>query len=237
MRTIPQTRPGEVLVQCVWPASRGPKPDCRSDSGVIWAGHGDVKAYPADRWPLLAEHPDVWRLFDPETMSLAGTAGAASAQAAPQLAGPTRLERDQANVLQMAMERIRQLEEANAKLRKAAEPAADPVSQLVPHDLEERQQQAASRNTDLVAVVIDDGDPDDSGAAVESRQEPVAVVAHEALKAPALMLTIDDLKAMSVEEVRQLATARAYMLNPRLKAEKLYEQFLEMQALRAEQKA
>lgn len=234
MRTIPQTRPGEVLVQCVWPAARGPKPDCRSDSGVIWAGHGDVKAYPADRWPLLAEHPDVWRLFDPATMSLAGTAGAVSAQADAQPDQPTQLERDQADVLQQAMERIRYLE---ALVAKHLVKQVEPTSPLVPNDLEERQQQAASRNTDLVAVVLDDGAPDDSGAAVGDQADTETVAAHETLKAPALMLTIDDLKAMSVEEVRQLATARAYMLNPRLKAEKLYEQFLEMQAMRAEKKA
>jgi|GEM_PF-3379013 len=235
MRTIPQTRPGEVLVQCVWPAARGPKPDCRSNSGVIWDGHGDVKAYPADRWPLLAEHPDVWRLFDPATMSPAGTAGAATAQPDAQRAQtdqPTQLERDHADVLQQAMERIRQLEAMVAGLR----PKTPPV---VSQDLEERQDLAASRNTDLVQVVLEDGNPDDSGADVGdlAPAQPVAVIAHEALKAPALMLSLDDLKAMSVEEVRQLATARSYMLNPRLKPEKLYEQFLEMQALRAETKA
>lgn len=233
MRTIPQTRPGEVLVQCVWPASRGPKPDCRSDSGVIWAGHGDVKAYPADKWPLLAEHPDVWRLFDPETMSLAGTAGAASAQADAQPGKPdqpTSLERDQADVIQQAMERIRYLEALVAKhLVKQVEPTSLQVS----HDLEERQQQAASRNTDLVAVVIDDA----TDTAETGQAKFAAVAAHEKLKAPAITLSLDDLKAMSVEEVRQLAVARDYGLSPRLLPEKLYKHFLEIQAMRAEKKA
>lgn len=228
MQTIPTTKPGEVLVQCVWPAARGPKPDCRADTGVVWAGHGDVKAYPADKWPLLALHPDVWRLYDPAAMSL--RSATASATAAAQ---PTQLERDQAGVLQQAMARIRQLEAMVAQhLPKAPETPKAPE----PDDLDERQQQAAGRNTDLVAVVVGDGEPD-AGADLGDRAPAVAVVAHAAVQAPALMLTIDDLKAMSVEDVRQLANARSYGLNPRLLPEKLYQRFLEMQELRAEQKA
>lgn len=225
MRAIPQTRPGEVLVQCVWPAARGPKPDCRGDTGVIWAGHGDVKAYPADKWPLLAEHPDVWRLYD------GGSAANAAEAVAP--AQATQLEAAQAEVLRQAMARIRQLEEMLAK--HLPKPPAEPKEQQVQNDLEERQQLAASRNTDLVAVVLDDDDQDAVDDTVGGQSGEVAV--HRALQEPALMLTIDDLKAMPVEDVRQLANARSYMLNPRLRPERLYEQFLEMQRLRAEQKA
>lgn len=236
MRTIPQTRPGEVLVQCVWPATRGAKPDCRGDTGVVWAGHGDVKAYPADKWHLLADHPDVWRLFDPATMSVPAGNGAANVQAPLQLQQhqATKLERDQAALLRRAMERIRELEEMVATLRqsKPADPAA-PEDAQEQQGLDERVELAASRNTDLVEVVIDDA----TDTAETGQAKFAAVAAHEKLKAPAITLSLDDLKAMSVEEVRQLAVARDYGFSPRLLPEKLYSKFLEMQALRSEKKA
>lgn len=64
---IPKPREGYVLVELVWPESRGEKNDCKAGTPVLWRGKGDVQRYPALLWPKLAPHPDVWRLYDPVT--------------------------------------------------------------------------------------------------------------------------------------------------------------------------
>jgi hypothetical protein len=52
--------PKNVLVRLV--ADRDFKDDCRAGTGVVWRGKGDVQSYPAEHWPKLAAHPDVWEL-------------------------------------------------------------------------------------------------------------------------------------------------------------------------------
>ncbi len=202
MRTIPEQKPGHVLVELVWPESRGEKTDCKNYTDVVWSNRGDVKNYPAHLWPRLREHPDVWRLYTP-----------AEPAAAPAPAQPV------------------------AK----TEPSVDGQED----ELLERQQEAAGRNTDLVAVMVgfeDDGDvaadtpvraTEPPRSATVQEQQAETVVAHAVRKDGPVLLTLADLQAMSVQAVRELAQQRDYMLHPRMKAEKLYEQFLNMQALRA----
>lgn len=60
-----------VRVRLVWPADRGAKQDCRASTGVIWSGNGDVQNFPADKWHLLAPHPDVWELVDDKDQEVA----------------------------------------------------------------------------------------------------------------------------------------------------------------------
>lgn len=193
MRTIPEQKPGHVLVELVWPESRGEKIDCKNYTGIVWSGRGDVQNYPADLWPRLRGHHDVWRLYEP---------------------------REQAD-------------------KAVATPDAG-------DELERRQQEAAGRNTDLVAVMVGfeddstedaeallDTEPAEPGAAKVEEATPSLVVAHSVRKDGPLLLTLEDLESMPVEDVRQLAVDRDYMLHPRLKRENLLTQFLEAQALRA----
>ncbi len=192
MRTIPAQQPGHVLVELVWPASRGEKTDCKNYTGVVWSGRGDVQNYPANLWHRLREHPDVWRLYVPP------------AEPAP--------------------------------AQTAAAPAAEP--EKTEQGMLERQQEAAGRNTDLVAVMVgfeDDGDVvPDAGQRSEVQAAAETVVAHSVAAVEKLTLSLADLEAMSVQDVRELAQKRDYMLNPRLKGPSLHKAFLEMQALRAE---
>lgn len=200
MTTIPEQKPGHVLVELVWPESRGEKEDCKNRTGVVWSGRGDVQNYPENLWPRLKEHHDVWRLYE--------ASGSAHTTAAPP--SPTQEGVDG--------------EEARQD-----------------DDLQLRQQEAAGKNTDLVAVMV--GFEDDSSEAEEQAPEDPAaepavadlkaVAAHTLDKGVPLLLTRVDLESMSVQDVRQLAIDRDYMLNPRLKAEKLFVEFLAMQALRA----
>jgi len=53
-----------VRVRLVWPAERGAKDDCQANTGIVWSAAGDVQDFPADKWHLLAGHPDVWQLVD-----------------------------------------------------------------------------------------------------------------------------------------------------------------------------
>ena len=208
MRTIPQQQPGHVLVELVWPESRGEKADCKNYTGTVWSGRGDVQNYPANLWPKLREHHDVWRLYCPADADVA--------------ANPTEKE----------------------------DPAAASETGDAEGDLKERQQEAAGRNTDLVAVMVgfeDDGEVAGGEPAAAPANEPSVelpseqpagkpvetVVAHSVRRDGPVLLTLADLQAMSVQAVRELAQERDYMLHPRMKAEKLYEQFLNMQALRA----
>ena len=56
-----------VLVQCIWPESRGAKDDCQNHTKVVWAGHGDIQPYPKNLvHKLVIDHPTVWRLVDPD---------------------------------------------------------------------------------------------------------------------------------------------------------------------------
>ncbi len=204
MQTIPAQQPGHVLVQLVWPESRGEKTDCKNYTGIVWSGRGDVQNYPANLWPRLREHPDVWRLYTPA-------------------------------------------EQAPAPAPAPAQPAAKTEPPVAGQEdkLLERQQEESGRNTDLVAVMVgfeDDGDvaADEQVGATEpprsaqiQEQQAETVVAHAMRKDGPVLLTLADLQAMSVQAVRELAQQRDYMLHPRMKAEKLYEQFLNMQALRA----
>lgn len=96
-------------------------------------------------------------------------------------------------------------------------PAAKPVEEDQ-EDLKQRQEEAAGRNTDLVAVVVGFDD--------EPAGEAVEVQAHEAEKAVDLSLTQADLDVLQDQEIRQLAIDREYGLHPRLKRENLIEQFL-----------
>lgn len=194
MRTIPEHKPGHVLVELVWPESRGEKSDCKNYTGIVWSGRGDVQNYPEPLWQKLREHHDVWRLYEP---------------------------REQA---------------AKAV---ATSDAGD--------DLERRQQEAAGRNTDLVAVLagfeddsseaVEDGSPEapaESVAAHAAESSQVAiVVAHAKQKDANLLLTLEDLEAMPDEDVRQLARSRDYLLHHRLNSKSLRKHFMDAQASRA----
>lgn len=116
-----------VKVQCIWPAERGAKNDCRGGTNVVWAGHGDVQDYPAHLWPRLAAHPDVWRLYDPE----ADARVAAAKQAA---------EAAQAEALRVAQEAERIQREEEARLAAEAQAAAA------------EREKAAGNGTDLAVV-------------------------------------------------------------------------------------
>lgn len=70
----PVQRSKTVEVRLIWPAVRGAKEDCRANTGIIWTGHGDVQDYPADKWYLLAVHPDVWELVNPADATVAAQA-------------------------------------------------------------------------------------------------------------------------------------------------------------------
>ena len=54
-----------VRVEYVGAKARGVK-DNVGGTGIRWAHPGDVQSVPDLAWPMLAEHPDVWRLVDAE---------------------------------------------------------------------------------------------------------------------------------------------------------------------------
>lgn len=103
-----------VKVQCIWPAERGEKNDCRGGTNVVWSGHGDVQDYPAHLWPRLAAHPDVWKLYDPE----ADARIAAAQEAKDKAEAEARRAAEEA-------ERIRQEEEARLTAEAQAKAAGN----------------------------------------------------------------------------------------------------------------
>lgn len=36
--------------------------DTVAGTGITWVGEGDVQAVPAEAWPALSKHPDIWQL-------------------------------------------------------------------------------------------------------------------------------------------------------------------------------
>lgn len=193
-----------VKVMCVWPPERGPKDDCRNRTGVVWAGHGDVQDYPAHLWPKLAEHPDVWKLHDPE----ADARIAAARQRAAQAQAEARAAIEEA-------ERIARMEE-----QRLAQAALDAAAR------------GQETGTDVVTItsVNKPGDTAESGTANATEPSKASGNPEGPTVDPLTHLfTEEELLTLSVDLVREIAEARKYDLHPRLKPENLIARFLEAQ--------
>lgn len=57
------------------------KEDNVAGSGVVWIGNGDVQEVPAEAWPKLAKHPDVWELVEQKGEVASSFAGLSDAVA------------------------------------------------------------------------------------------------------------------------------------------------------------
>lgn len=84
----------------------------KGKTGVVWNGHGDVQAVPAEAWPKLAPHADVWELVEGQTAPQSlGLADAKPAQ-----------EVDDEDLKAMTVK-------AEPVAKRAAEPAPEPATE------------------------------------------------------------------------------------------------------------
>ena len=131
-------RSGFVLVELVWPESRGAKNDCRAGTSTMWSGHGDVQWYPAALWSKLAPHPDVWRLIDVESAQRAIEVAAAAKRAAEDAALVLKAKEDQV--------------EADKRALHEAEIAADKAEELERSAAQAAKDAGVATNTDVVTL-------------------------------------------------------------------------------------
>lgn len=201
---------GEPMVQvrCIWPASRGTKDDCRGKTKTVWSGHGDIQAYPARLWPLLAAHADVWELADAR---VAAEIGRTDAQE----------DADRAKKVAMAHAIIA---EADAEDKRRAEAEANRRAQLEAAEAEALQkamnaqqaiEEASGKNTDVVSATPNSG----TGAVPPPG-------GTEKLK----FASVEALDAANDDSIRAVALERGYALNPRLNPVNLRLKFMEAQA-------
>jgi MoxR-like ATPase len=191
-----------VLVQCIWPESRGAKNDCQNHTKVVWAGHGDIQAYPkALVGKLINDHPTVWRLVDPDAEAKEAERTAQAAVVAAQ------------NAIHLA-------EEAKARAEAAKRSAADRVAAQV-QALKDAEAERAGAAEALAAAEAD------RIAAELGTQTNTDVVLATALP---VQFTAEMLADMPDADVRAEAQKRSYGLHPRLGPEKLRVEFLACQA-------
>lgn len=210
--TLQQARAGGVVnVELV--CDREFKDDCRCNTGIVWNGKGDVQPYPANLWPKLAVHPDVWRLAEvqPEGVNVTKVRseslederkrlGVAEAERVA-AASETKASADSLNDLALA---------AEANLAKAQREAEDARKAA-----DARAAELAGQGTDSVTAIVPDQTLADSF--------------------DYLSLTPERQAAMGYEEMRDLAISLDYGLNYRLGEKNLRARFAEITQDRVEQ--
>lgn len=235
--TIPAPRPGFVLVECVWPLDRGEKNDCRGGTGVVWAGQGDVKEYPAALWPKLQPHPDVWRLYDPERAAR-DLEAAQKAEQERQTAAATAAAAEAARI--QADEAARQaaaLENQAAAARAAgmaqgtdvvtaiASASSAPVGGELGDGSGVADQTLAANAQASTADAAAAAAAAAGGAETQTKTEPENFPGMVPLQ-----YTAEQLAGISDDDIRLVAAGRNYNLHPRLNPENLRLKFLEAQA-------
>lgn len=122
--TLEQARAGAVVrVELV--CDREFKDDCRNNTGIVWHGKGDIQPYPANLWPRLAVHPDVWKLADDQ----------GDGAAPPEQVRSESLEAERKRLGTAEAERVAAASEVKASETRAAELAGqgiDSVTATVP---------------------------------------------------------------------------------------------------------
>lgn len=75
-------------VQVEYVGAKPIKQDNVAHTGTTWMGQGDVQSVPTNAWPLLARHPDVWRLAGDGHVAVVSTPAPAPRQAPQALPPP-----------------------------------------------------------------------------------------------------------------------------------------------------
>ena len=210
--TLQQARAGGVVnVELV--CDREFKDDCRCNTGIVWNGKGDIQPYPANLWPKLAAHPDVWRLADVQPAGVAtASVRSESHEDERKRLGTAEAERVAAKSEEKAS--VASLQDAaaiaEANLVKAQEEAA-----AARKAAEDRAAELAGQGTDSVTAIVPDqtlADTFDYLSLTEKRQA-----------------------AMGYEEMRDLAISLDYGLSYRLGEKNLRMRFAEITQDRIEQ--
>lgn len=203
--TLQQARAGGVVnVELV--CDREFKDDCRCNTGIVWRGKGDTQLYPANLWPKLAAHPDVWRLADEQPDGVKVTSVRSES-----------LEDERKRLGTAEAERVAASSETKASAASLEEAAASAEANL----LKAQAEAAAARKA------ADDRAAELAGQGTDS---VTAIVADQALadSFDYLSLTVERQAAMGYEEMRDMAISLDYGLSYRLGEKNLRARFAEI---------
>lgn len=229
-----------VKVELVWPAERGAKIDCRGNTKIVWTGAGDVQDYPAEKWHLLAPHPDVWKLVVDSDAQVAERARQQIVETPEGRLERLHLEQARATAQATAMTAAKDLQEA-AQRRKAlgAETNTDvvvgekgpndPPDPLSAEALADRTAayKLATQNPQALDAAYRAKEEADE-AAMERLARPAAMPAASARPVPSV-LSDEQLADMNDADVHAEGAKRGYDLHPRLNRTNLRARFLEFQ--------
>lgn len=230
-----QRPPNTVIVELV--IDRSFKDDCRANTGTIWRGQGDQNYFPAQLWPKLAEHPDVWKLVAEDDVDRPSDLTPAAAR---------RLEEQAAARLDAERAENRRLEAEAERNELARQAAARQAEEKRVADLTEA---GKLTGTEVALVTKTDGDAlttdqankanaDADLAAGEGTDQVTAVVPDSSF-ADAFdyaALTLEAQNKLTLEEMRDLSINLDYGIHPRTGEARLRPKFAEITAQRLAQK-
>jgi hypothetical protein len=231
-----------VQVELVWPESRGAKIDCKGNTGIVWSSTGDVQPYPADKWHLLANNPDVWRLVDPgdETTARRARATSDAIETPEHRVDRVNLEHRVAMAAKLEADERDRLAAIAAKVRGAQTNTdvvvlKDPPDPLSAEEAGNRQAAYKLVTQDMPAIEAallakDEANAAGALAAGIPPEKPVGIGTHVAHKRVSGKLTEDQLAEMSDADVHAEGLKRDFSLHPRLNPVNLRARFLELQA-------